>query len=170
MPRLKKKYMEKQAQSPSVVVAPVEPAPAPDAESMTLKGAAARYGIKLKPVRTLIKTHGIPVTRMGKCGTVRIADMDALRAKLALCDKLNADPYLLTLPKSKRWKWRPRKPNDTIAFPSTPEQIHAETRAVDYAITAGIPFTTRPDGAFVFLDLRGLICFASTKERLITVL
>ena len=168
MPRIKKKYMEKKAQPPPRVVAP-DP-PTPDAESMTLRGAAARYGIALKPVRTLIKKHGIHVTRMGKCGTVRIADMDALRAKLALCDKLNADPYLLTLPKSQRWKWRPRKLTDTIAYPSTPEQIHAETRATEYAIAAGIPFTTGPEGVFVFVDLRGLMCFPSTKERLITVL
>ena len=105
---------------------------------------------------------------MGKYGTISIVYMDALRAKLELCDKLNVDPYLLTLSKSKRWKWRPRKPTDVIAY--TPEQIHAEKRAAEYAITAGIPFTTHLDGAFVFLDLRGLICFPSTKERLITVL
>ena len=137
---------------------------------MTLKGAAARYGIKLKSVRTIIEKNAVPVTRMGKYGTISIAYMDALRAKLELCDKLNADPYQRTLSKSKRWKWRPRKPTDTIAYPYTPEQIHAETRAVEYAITAGIPFTTGPEGVFVFLDLRGLICFPSSGERLITVL
>jgi hypothetical protein len=168
MPRLKKKYMEKYAQP--AVAAPVDPPPTPDAESMTLRGAAARYGIKLKPVRTLIKTHGIHVTRMGKCGTVRIADMDALRAKLELCDKLNADPYLLTLPTSQRWKWRPRKVTDTTAYPCTPEQIHAETQATEYAITAGIPFTQDPQGILYFLDLRGLMCFPSTNERLMKAL
>jgi hypothetical protein len=170
MPRLKKKYMEKYAQPP-VVAAPVVVAPpATDAESMTLRGAAARYGIKLKSVRTLIEKHGIPVTRMAKYGTVRIADMDALRAKLELCDKLNADPYQRTLPNSKRWKWRPRKVTDTVAHPYTPEQIHAETRATEYAITAGIPFTQDPLGILYFLDLRGLMCFPSTNERLMRAL
>jgi hypothetical protein len=100
---------------------------------------------------------------MGKYGTIRIAEMDALQAKLALCDKLNADPYLRTLPLSRRWKWKPRKPAEVIAY--TPEQARAETRAVEYAITVGIPFTTCADGAFVFLDLRGLICFPSSEER-----
>jgi hypothetical protein len=47
----------------------------------------------------------------------------------------------------------------------TPEQDQAEVRAVEYAITTGIPFTTHPDGAFVFLDLRGLMCFPSSEER-----
>jgi hypothetical protein len=158
MPRLKKKY----TQPRSARVAPVVPAGEVDPVDMTLKGAAKRYGIKVKSIRTLIKNYGVGVAQMGKYGTVRIAEMDALRAKLELCDKLNADPYLRTLPLSKRWKWKPRKPADVIA--NTPEQADAETRAVKYAITAGIPFTTRPDGAFMFLDLRGLICFPSSEE------
>jgi hypothetical protein len=106
---------------------------------------------------------GLVSPRWDKYGSVRIAEMDALRAKLELCDKLNADPYLRTLPLSKRWKWKPRKPADVIA--NTPDQAHAETRAVEYAITVGIPFTTRPDGAFVFLDLRGINLFPIGERR-----
>lgn len=98
---------------------------------------------------------------MGKYGTIRIDEMDALQAKLEICDKLNADPYWPTPSLSKRWKWKPRKPADVIA--RTPDQAHAETRAAEYAITVGIPFTAGADGAFVFLDLRGLI--ASGRQR-----
>src|ERR1700733_9278125 len=66
-------------------------------------------------------------------------------------------PGHVTTQLAKCRKWKPRKPADMI--PYTPEESHAETRAAEYAIAAEIPFTTRPDGAFVFLDLRGLICF-----------
>jgi hypothetical protein len=62
-----------------------------------------------------------------------------------------------------QWKWKPRKPAEVIV--DSPEQAHAETRAVEYAIAAGIRFTARADGAFMFLDLRGLICFPSSEER-----
>ncbi len=165
MPRLKKKYMEKHAQPRPVRVAPVvRPEAAVPVVDMTLKDAAKRYGVKVKSIRTLIKNYGIGVAQMGKYGTVRIAEMDALRAKLELCDKLNADPYLRTLPLSKRWKWKPRKPGAVID-PNSPEQSEAECRAVEYAISVGIPFTVRADGAFVFLDLRGLICFPSVRGK-----
>jgi hypothetical protein len=161
MPRLKKKYMEKPQPKP---VAPDPPGEKPPVEiiNMTLRDMATRHGVPIKTIRTLAKKYGIAIAQMGKYGTIHISDMDALQAKLGLCDKLNADPYLLALPLSKRWKWKPRKPTDVIA--RTPEQAHAETRAVGYAISAGIPFTARADGAFVFLDLRGLICFASSED------
>jgi hypothetical protein len=58
---------------------------------MTLRGAAKRHGVPIKSIRTLIKNYRIGVAQMGKYGTVRIAEMDALQAKLELCDKLNAD-------------------------------------------------------------------------------
>jgi hypothetical protein len=162
MPRLKKKYMEKPQPKP-VAPDPAGKNPPVEVISLRLRGMAARHGVPIKTIRTLAKKYGIAIAQMGKYGTIRVADMDALQAKLGLCDKLNADPYLLTLPLSKRWKWKPRKPSDVIA--RTPEQAEAERQAVKYAITSGIPFTARDDGAFVFLDLRGLICFPSSEER-----
>jgi hypothetical protein len=163
MPRIKKKYMEK-AQPEVAPLATVQSASPPvPVITMRLKDIAARHGVPSKTIATLAKKYGLDNARMGKFGTLRVADVDALWAKLQLCEKLNADPYLLTLPLSKRWKWRPRKPTDVIAY--TPEQAHAETRAVEYALASGIPLTTRDDSAFVFLDLQGLICFPSSKER-----
>jgi hypothetical protein len=163
MSRLKKKYMEKYAQPQPVVPVPGNAKAAVQIINMTLRDTATRHGVPIKTIRTLAKKYGIAIAQMGKYGTIRISDMDALQAKLGLCDKPNADPYLRSLPLSKRWKWRPRKPTDVIA--RTPEQAQAEVRAVEYAIIAGIPFTARADGAFVFLDLRGLICFPSPEER-----
>jgi hypothetical protein len=158
MSRLKKKYREKP--QPPVAVRPEQPPG--DVINMTLRGLATRHGLSIKVMRGLVKKYGITIAQMGKAGTIRVADVDALQAKLGLCGRLNADPYLRSLPLSKRWKWRPRKPTEVIA--RTPEQAEAERRAVEYAITTGIPFTARVDGAFVFLDLRGLICFPPSKE------
>jgi hypothetical protein len=163
MPRLKKKYMEKPQPKP-VAPDPTGKKPPVQIINMTLRDMATRHGVPIKTIRTLAKKYGIAVAQMGKYGTIRIAEMDALQAKLGLCDKLNADPYLRTLPLSKRLKWKPRKPADVIG--RTPEQAQAEARAVEYAITVGIPFTARADGAFVFLDLRGLICFPSEEPPL----
>jgi hypothetical protein len=69
---------------------------------MTLRDTATRHGVPIKTIRTLTQKYGIDNARMGKFGTIRVADMDALWAKLKLCEKLNADPYLRTLSKSKR--------------------------------------------------------------------
>ncbi len=90
MPRLKKK--EKPQPKP-VAPDPAGKKPPVQIINMTLRDMATRHGVPIKTIRTLAKKYGIAIAQMGKYGTIRISDMDALQAKLGLCDKLNADPY-----------------------------------------------------------------------------
>jgi hypothetical protein len=75
----------------------------------TYKHAAIRCGVPVSTIRTLIKNYGLDAPRMGKYKTVRLADLEILREKLAACDKLNADPVLKRLPKARKWRWEPER-------------------------------------------------------------
>jgi hypothetical protein len=102
----------------NVQAAPVEPVLSADTLSpltgervvdATYKHAALRCGVPVSTIRTLVKNYGLDAPRMGKYKTVRLADLEILREKLAACDKLNADPILHRLPKEKRWRWEPER-------------------------------------------------------------
>jgi hypothetical protein len=102
MPRLKKKNMQ---------AAPVVPVACADnfGVTMTFKHAAQHYGVPVSTIRTVVKNYGLDVAQMGKYKTVRLVDLEVLWAKLAICEKLNADPLLRKLRQAKRWRWEPER-------------------------------------------------------------